>query len=102
MWRKYHTIEQTVCLTPLTLCLEPELSPINTQTVILAHRRRPPCSPDLNPCDFFLWVQRKDLVYKKKLTDLIGLRRSITDSFASIKRKSLELVTDNFALLCHL
>ncbi|GBN85871.1 hypothetical protein AVEN_38515-1 [Araneus ventricosus] len=57
---------------------------------------RPHISPDLNPCDFFLWGHMKDLVYKKKPTDFISLKGSITDSFASIKRKTLELVTDNF------
>ncbi|GBM98058.1 Integrator complex subunit 6-A [Araneus ventricosus] len=50
---------------------------------------------DLNPCDFSLWGHMKDLVYKKKPIDLISLKMSITDSFASIKRKTL--VTDNFA-----
>ncbi|GBM88316.1 hypothetical protein AVEN_5240-1 [Araneus ventricosus] len=53
----------------------------------------PPYSPDLNPCDLFLWGRMKDLVHKKKPTDLISLKRSITDSFASIKRKTIELVT---------
>ncbi|GBM10114.1 hypothetical protein AVEN_92931-1 [Araneus ventricosus] len=57
----------------------------------------PPYSPDLNTCDFFLWGHVKDLVYKKKSADLISLKRTITDSFASIRRKTLELVTDNFA-----
>ncbi|GBO37241.1 hypothetical protein AVEN_145175-1 [Araneus ventricosus] len=56
----------------------------------------PPYLPDLNPCDFFLWGYTKDLVYKKKPTDLISFKRSVTGSLASIKRKTLELVTDNF------
>ncbi|GBL55045.1 hypothetical protein AVEN_167792-1, partial [Araneus ventricosus] len=60
----------------------------------------PPYSPDLNPCYFFLWGHMKDLVYKKKPTDLISLKRSITASFANIKRKTLELVTDNFVTSC--
>ncbi|GBN05388.1 hypothetical protein AVEN_142329-1 [Araneus ventricosus] len=55
-----------------------------------------PYSPDLNPFHFFLWGQMKDLVYNKKPTDLISLKRSISNSFASIKRRTLELVTDNF------
>ncbi|GBO03824.1 hypothetical protein AVEN_254314-1 [Araneus ventricosus] len=56
----------------------------------------PPISPDLNPCAFFLWCHMKDLEYKKKPTDFISLKRFITDSFASIKRKTLQLLTDNF------
>ncbi|GBN65775.1 hypothetical protein AVEN_235892-1 [Araneus ventricosus] len=59
----------------------------------------PPYSPTLNPCDFFLWCHMKDLEYKKKPIDLISLNRSITDSFASTKRKTLELVTDNFVTM---
>ncbi|GBN04750.1 hypothetical protein AVEN_63723-1 [Araneus ventricosus] len=43
-----------------------------------------------------LGAHMKDLVYKKKPTDLISLKRSITDSFASIKSKTLGLATDNF------
>ncbi|GBN29689.1 hypothetical protein AVEN_63912-1 [Araneus ventricosus] len=56
----------------------------------------PPILPNLNPCDFFHWGRMKDLKFKKKPTDFISLKRSITDAFASIKRKILELVTDNF------
>ncbi|GBL84814.1 hypothetical protein AVEN_93846-1 [Araneus ventricosus] len=55
-----------------------------------------PYSPDLNPCDFFLWGHIKDLANKKKPTELISLKRSITDSFAGIKRKNRENATDNF------
>ncbi|GBN36265.1 hypothetical protein AVEN_57767-1 [Araneus ventricosus] len=98
MWRKCHTTAtEVVCNIQKPTCLEHELSPINTQTVILVHW--PPYSPDLNPCDFFLWGHMKDLVYKKKPTDLINLKKYITDTFASIKRKTLELVTDNFVTM---
>ncbi|GBM38254.1 hypothetical protein AVEN_47347-1 [Araneus ventricosus] len=55
-----------------------------------------PYSPDLNSCDSFLWDHMKDLVYKKKPTDLISIKRSITYSFGSIKKNPLELVIDNF------
>ena len=52
----------------------------------------PAYSPDRNPCDFYLWGPMKDLVYKKP-TDLNSLKKSITDSFESIKRETLELIT---------
>ncbi|GBN05928.1 hypothetical protein AVEN_214012-1 [Araneus ventricosus] len=62
----------------------------------------PPYSPDLNPCDFILWGYMKDLAHKKKPTDLISLRRSVTDLFASIIRKTFELVAHNFVTrLCY-
>ena len=48
------------------------------------------------------WGHMKDLMYKKKLTDLISLKKSIPDSFASIKRETFEQVTDNFVTrLCY-
>ncbi|GBM63143.1 hypothetical protein AVEN_202580-1 [Araneus ventricosus] len=85
MWRKCHTtVTEVVCNIQKPACLEPELSSINTQTVILV-LQCPPYSPDLNPCVFFLWGHMKDLVYKKKPTDLISLKRSITDTFARKK-----------------
>ena len=37
----------------------------------------PAHSPDLNPCDFFLWGYLKSLVYKPKPTDTIMLLRNI-------------------------
>ena len=50
----------------------------------------------MNSCDFYTWGNVKDLVYKKKPTDINSLKKSITDSFASIKREALEQVTHNF------
>ena len=37
----------------------------------------PPRSPDLTPCDFFLWGYLKSVVYKEKPTDLAHLRQKI-------------------------
>ena len=41
-------------------------------------------SPDLNPCDFFLWGYMKELVYKPLPTSLHQLKEKITLTFRNI------------------
>ena len=43
-----------------------------------------PSSPDLNPCDFFLWGYMKELVYKPLPTSLHQLKEKITLTFRNI------------------
>ena len=38
----------------------------------------PPRSPDLNPCDFWIWEYLKNLVYRGSLVILEDLKDSIT------------------------
>ncbi|GBM77085.1 hypothetical protein AVEN_179862-1 [Araneus ventricosus] len=93
MWRKCHTIA-----TELVGNIQKPTSAVQRNPGAL---HWPSYSPDLNPYDFFLWGRMKQLVYNKP-TDIISLKRFITDSFASIKRKALELVTANFVVrLCY-
>lgn len=44
----------------------------------------PPRSPDLTPCDFFLWGYLKSLVYAKKPATLPELKEAIKTSIAGI------------------
>ncbi|GFU50783.1 uncharacterized protein TNCV_2494891 [Trichonephila clavipes] len=44
----------------------------------------PPRSPDLNPCDFWLWGYLKNLVYRGRLITLADLKDSITLHVRSI------------------
>ncbi|GFW84945.1 uncharacterized protein TNCV_682331 [Trichonephila clavipes] len=44
----------------------------------------PPRSPDLNPCDFWLWGYLKNLVYRGRLITLADLKDSITLHLRSI------------------
>ncbi|GBL74339.1 hypothetical protein AVEN_235317-1 [Araneus ventricosus] len=44
----------------------------------------PPCSPDLNPLDFFLWGYIKQRVYATPPPTLQELRNRITDACASV------------------
>ncbi|GFV35673.1 uncharacterized protein TNCV_1892831 [Trichonephila clavipes] len=44
----------------------------------------PPRSPDLNPCDFWLWGYLKNLVYRGRRITLVDLKDSITLHVRSI------------------
>ena len=56
-----------------------------------------PSSPDLNPCDFFLWGYMKELVYKPLPTSLHQLKEKITLTFRNravygMKKRAKKLV----------
>jgi hypothetical protein len=44
----------------------------------------PPRSPDLTPCDFFLWGYVKHLTYKRKPNNLFELQDSIVEAFSQV------------------
>lgn len=46
--------------------------------------RWPPRSPDLTPCDFFVWGFIKDQVYKTEVSDVRELRQRINAAFTNI------------------
>ena len=46
----------------------------------------PPRSPDLNPCDFFLWGHLKQLVYKTPVNTVQELINRIQNAAAEIRR----------------
>lgn len=47
----------------------------------------PPRSPDLTPCDFFLWGYVKSLVYKTDIVSEEDLRQKIIDAFNKIRER---------------
>ena len=49
----------------------------------------PPYSPDLNPCDFFLWGYLKDNYYAEKPKTIDDLRKAITKGVLSIPSSKL-------------
>ena len=54
----------------------------------------PPRSPDLTPCDFFLWGYIKDRVYVPPMPrDLLQLRHRIVEAVAAIDRQMLQRVS---------
>jgi len=56
----------------------------------------PPRSPDLNPCDFFLWGYLKDRVYNPMPQTLAELKENIQKEFKKIPREMLTDVFENF------
>jgi hypothetical protein len=47
----------------------------------------PPCSLDLNPCDYFLWGYLKDKVFSSAPGTLPELKESIKESCAQVTRE---------------
>ncbi|XP_053203876.1 uncharacterized protein LOC128388492 [Panonychus citri] len=65
----------------------------------------PPYSPDLNPCDFFLWGYLKDRVYQRNPKDLNQLESAIKNEVANIDDEMLNRVYIGFLRrleACHL
>ena len=56
----------------------------------------PPYSPDLNPCDFFLWGYLKDRVYQSRPRSLEALEKAITDEITAISSEMLANVVNGF------
>ena len=56
----------------------------------------PPYSPDLNPCDFFLWGYLKDKIYSKKIQDQNQLKKQIIKEISLIDETMLSKVADSF------
>ncbi len=55
-------------------------------------------TPDLNPCDYFLWGYLKSRVYKPKPTDTCMLLRNIKREIRGIRQETCSRVIDNFTL----
>lgn len=56
----------------------------------------PPRSPDLSPCDFFLWGYLKAEVYKHRPRTLQELKDVIRQEVAAIPREVTRRTMDNF------
>lgn len=56
----------------------------------------PPRSPDLNPCDFFLWGYLKKRVYNPLPDSLDSLKANIVREFTNIPKKTLKSTFDEF------
>ena len=56
----------------------------------------PARSPDLSPCDFFLWGAIKDKVYKAKPRTIEDLKEKIKTAFNEIDTRTLQLVLENY------
>lgn len=56
----------------------------------------PPRSPDLSPCDFFLWGYLKAEVFKDHPTSLNQLKEAIQEEIEGISSDMLVRVMENF------
>lgn len=67
---------------------------------VISHRGDvdwPPRSPDLSPCDFFLWGYLKNKVYINKPRTVVELKDAIERDIRAIPRNMVERVMTNFA-----
>ena len=56
----------------------------------------PPFSPDLNPCDYFLWGFLKDRVYRTSPQTIDDLKQAIKTEIMGVRTEVLQSVTDGF------
>jgi hypothetical protein len=68
---------------------------LNGEDRIISKGLWPPRSPDLNPCDFYLWGKLKNVVYVNNAHDLEALRQNIREAVYNIPRRELQQVSQN-------
>lgn len=56
----------------------------------------PPNSPDLNPCDYYLWGKLKDKVYRTKFRSLEQLKEKVIEEMRQISTEELTRAIRNF------
>ena len=62
----------------------------------------PPRSPDLNPCDFYLWGYLKSVVYNPLPKNLDELKANIKKEIEKIEEETLKKIFLNLEKRCHL
>lgn len=58
--------------------------------------RWPPYSPDLTPCDFFLWGYLKSRIYRTQPTGLDDLRERIVHEFQDLPNAMVQRAIDSY------
>jgi len=76
-------------------------SPVATQRAFRGDVGWPPRSPDLTPCDFFLWVYLKAKVYEQRPLTLEALKEAIRQEVAAITPEMILRVMDNYRERLH-
>ena len=59
-------------------------------------KKRPPYSPDLTPCDFFLWGWIKSRVYRTQTRDLDDLQARIQHAFDELPQEMINRAIDSY------
>jgi hypothetical protein len=62
---------------------------------LISHGLWPARSPDLNPCDLYLWENLKDEVYSNNPHTLVELKQSIRETISSTEVSELKIVSNN-------
>ena len=62
----------------------------------------PPRSPDLNPCDFYLWGHLKSVVYNPLPNTIEDLKVNIVREIKKISKEILKLTFLNLESRCNL
>ena len=78
---------------------------LRTDNRIISHAfltRWPPCSPDLTPCDFWLWGYLKDKVYRGNIRNLAELKNQILLHARNIGSDQLHAAVDHVITRCHM
>lgn len=70
------------------------------QDRVITNNIWPPRSPDLTPCDFYLWGALKEKVYRSNPHTLDELKTNIRQEIAAISQRELQKVINNFLSRC--
>ena len=108
-WPKHYRVEshkkyyfQQDGATPHTANMVQEWLQSKFGEKFMTKKQWPPRSPDLNPCDYFLWGYLKSKVYKPLPKTLDDLKENITREIQKINTSALESTFLNFTKRCHL
>ena len=67
---------------------------------MISRGRWPARSPDLSACDFYLWENLKQKVYRRNPQTLVDLENEIRRVISTIKQEELQRVSQNFLRRC--
>jgi len=56
----------------------------------------PPNSPDLNPVNYSIWGALQQLVYRRKIRDLVHLKEVLQDCWTMISQDFVDTAIDHF------
>jgi hypothetical protein len=79
-----HTAKETIW------ALRGVFDEIDGEDRIISKGLWPARSPDLNPCDFYLWKELKSVVYANSQHDLEALKQNSCEGIYNIQQRELQ------------
>jgi hypothetical protein len=67
---------------------------LNAEDRIMSKGLWPPRSPNLNPCDFYLWGKLKSVVYANNPHDMTTQKQNIREAIYNIQQCELQQVSE--------